>query len=231
MSDPEDRADAPGWEAIDRWVGRHFPADTPHQFTSRHPYELDKSSPLPAVTAFETRSPKGWLYVSYGLSELFDKSSDDADVSGFGYELTMRVPAVEGADAPPTWPLRLFQALGHHALANGGGFDSGHVLELGAPIVAPGSDGPDDCRLTALVCLPDPALGKIPTPNGSLLFLRLFAVTPEEREAMDGLELGELIGCLAELEGLAITDPERGSYLDDPEKAKVLRRYKLGISL
>lgn len=230
--------DAPGWNAIDRWVGAHFPTATPHQFTSRHPYELDKPSPLPAVTVFETRSPAGWLYVSYGLSELFEKSSDDAAISGFGYELTLRVPVaphgLEGpSDTPPVWPLRLFQSLGHHALSQGGGFDSGHFLDLGAPMVPPNSDGPrpEDCALTGLVCLPDPALGKIETVHGSLLFLRLFGVTADELEALKDVKLGSLVACLAELEGQAITDPFRGSFLDDPEKAKIIRRYKLGIEL
>ena len=40
---------APGWEAIDRWVSSKLPAQTPHQFTSKTPYDLDKASPLPAA--------------------------------------------------------------------------------------------------------------------------------------------------------------------------------------
>ncbi|MCA9683426.1 MAG: suppressor of fused domain protein [Myxococcales bacterium] len=230
-----DIADAPGWAAIDRWVSAHFPHATPHQFASRTPYELDTASPLPAITVFETRAPAGWLYVSYGLSELFEKSSDDPGVSGFGFELTLRIPRAEGTGdeggEPPVWPLKLFQALGHHALNTGGGFDSGHRLNLGAPLCPPSSDGPADCRLSALICLPDPALGKIDTINGSLLFLRLFGVTDDELAALTEVELGDLVACLAELEGLAITDPGRGSFFEDPEKSKILRRYKLGISL
>ncbi len=243
MTNPEPPGpeEAPGWAAIDRWVSRHFPFDTPHQFTSRTAYDLDTPSPLPAVTVFETRAPSGWLYVSYGLSELFEKSANDPDVSGFGYELTLRIPKVEGGSgsagsgSPPVWPLRLFQSLGHHALTHaqtqGGGFDSGHVLALGAPLVPPGSDGPSDCALTGLVCLPDPALGKIQTPHGSVLFMRLFGLCDDEREALAQLELGSLVACLAELEGMAVTDPGRASFMQDPEKTKILRRYKLGIAL
>nr|WP_255216319.1 suppressor of fused domain protein [Pseudenhygromyxa sp. WMMC2535] len=190
---------------------------------------------MPAITVFETRAPAGWLYVSYGLSELFDKSAPDPDLSGFGFELSFRLPAdnPDGSlnEHPPLWPLKLMQALGHHALSTGGGFDSGHILDLGAPLVPPGSDGPDDCKLSALVCVPDPALGKIDTINGSLLFLRLIAVTADELEILSKLELGALVPCLAELEGLGICDPARGSFLDDPQKSKILRRYKLGIEL
>lgn len=223
-------ADAPGWDAIDRWVGQHFGGQTPHQFTSRTPYELESHSPLPAITVWSTRAPAGWFYVTYGLSELFDKSSGDADVSGFGFELTLRLPDT-GGDTPPVWPLRLLQGLGHHALSSGGGFDSGHTLDLGAPLVPAGSDGPQDCRLTGLLCLPDPLLGKISTVHGSLLFLRLFGITEDEREALSGLELGSLVACVAELSPMAITDPTRGSFAEDAERGKVLRRYRLGIEL
>lgn len=225
MSD--EPVEAPGWDAIDRFVGAHFGGQTPHQFTSRTPYELDSPNPLPAVTVWSTRAPAGWLYVSYGLSELFEKTSDDPDVSGFGFELTLRIPAAADESAPPVWPLRLLQALGHHALETGGGFDSGHAINLGASLVA---DAPD-CALTGLICLPDPLLGKFGTVHGSLLFLRLFGVTADELESLAELELGELVGCIAELSPMAITDPERRSFADDPERSKVLRRYRLGIGL
>ena len=121
----QEEVEAPGWDAIDRWVGGKLPSTSaPHQFTSRTPYELDKPSPLPAITVWQTREPPGWLYVTYGLSELFEKSSNDPHVSGFGFELTLRIPRGD-EDTPPRWPLRLLHALGHHVLAHGKGFDSG----------------------------------------------------------------------------------------------------------
>ena len=240
MSDEADheQIEAPGWDAIDRWVGSHFAGpgglQVPHQFTSPTAYELDSQSPLPAITVWHTKAPEGWLYVTYGLSELFDKSSDDPSISGFGFELTLRIPMAPGQNGgsrPPVWPLRLLQGLGRHVLQTHNGFDSGHSLDLGAPIVAPNSDGPERCELTGLICLPDPLLGKIETVHGSLLFLRLFGVTPAELAILSELELGNLVACIAELSPMAVTDPARPSFTDDPERGKVLTRYKLGIGL
>lgn len=239
MSDEQHESiEAPGWDAIDRWVGSHFAGpgglQVPHQFTSQTAYELDSPSPLPAITVWSTKAPEGWIYVSYGLSELFDKSSEDPNLSGFGFELTLRIPMAPGHNGdsqPPLWPLRLLQSLGRHVLSSGDGFDSGHSLDLGAPIVPPNSDGPQNCGLTGLICLPDPLLGKIETVNGSLLFLRLFGVTPAELAILSELELGSLVACIAELSPMAVTDPARGSFTDDPERGKVLTRYKLGIEL
>jgi hypothetical protein len=225
--------EAPGWDAIDRWVGRHF-AGIPHQFSSQTAYELDSPNPLPAITVWSTRAPEGWLYVTYGLSELFEKSSEDPAISGFGFELTLRIPLASGqngAATPPLWPLRLLQSLGGHVLRTQADFDSGHTLELGAPIVPPHSDGPADCQLTGLICVPDPLLGKIETVHGSLLFLRLFGITAAERAILSELELGNLVACIAELSPMAITDAGRRSFTDDPERGKILTRYKLGIGL
>lgn len=226
-----DEVEAPGWDAIDRWVGGKLPSTSaPHQFTSRTPYELDKPSPLPAITVWPTREPPGWLYVTYGLSELFEKSSNDPHVSGFGFELTLRIPRGD-EDTPPRWPLRLLHALGHHVLTHGKGFDSGHTMNLGGPIVPPGADGPRECALVGFACVPDPLLGKIETVNGSLLFLRLFGLAADELDVLTQLELAPLVGCVGELDGHVVTDVGRGSWVEDAQKGKILRRYKLGISL
>ncbi len=234
MSEHDGPVVAPGWDAIDRWVSAHFRGPTPHQFTSRTPYELDKPSPLPAITVWSTKAPPGWIYVTYGLSELFEKSSEDPDVSGFGFEFTLRLPTGphgEQSEQPPVWPLRLLQSLGHHVLASRQGFDSGHAIDLGRSLVPPQSDGPSECSLTGLLCLPDPLLGKIETPHGSLLFLRLFGVTSDELDAMKDLELASLVACVGELDPAEVTDPARGSFLEHPDKSKIVRRYKLGIEL
>ena len=103
--------DAPGWAAIDDALGRLYPRQVPHQFASQRAYELDGESPLPAIAVYEAVRPEHWHYVTYGLSELFEKTSRDAAVSGFGFELTMRVPRVAGETEPPSWPLRALQGL------------------------------------------------------------------------------------------------------------------------
>lgn len=229
MSADEHSLEAPGWAAIDRWVGGIFPGQTPHQFTSHTAYELDSPSPLPAITVWAT-APTGWLYVTYGLSELFEKSSPDPSVSGFGFELSFRL-AGGGDERPPVWPLRMLQSLGHHVLTARRGFDSGHVLDLGTSMVPPDSDGPSQSALEALICLPDPLLGKVDTVHGSLLFVRLFGVTRNELETLGTLELGDLVACVAELSPAAVTDPERASFMDDPQRSKILRRYRLGLEL
>jgi hypothetical protein len=145
-------------------------------------------------------------------------------VSGFGFELTMRVPRGADEEQPPTWPLRALQGLGRYVLANGRGFDTGHCAELGGSI-APGIES----LLTCMAFVPDPLLRKIATPFGSLLFLQVVGVTADELAAMRRLDHEGVVHLLGELDLHGLTDPSRGSYFNDEKKAPILRRYQLGV--
>lgn len=221
-----DELRAPGWAAIDAACQRLYGRQVPHQFTSQSPYEPDSQSPLPAISVWEGRNPAHWHYVTYGLSELFEKTSPDPEISGLGFELTMRTPRGDDEERPPTWPLRALQALGAYALRARGGFDTGHRADLGGPI-APGVD----TALSALVFVPDPLLGKITGPFGSLLFLQVIGVTADELAAIARLDHEGVVRCFADLDFYGLTDLSRSSWFQSPQKAPVIRRYQLGIRL
>jgi hypothetical protein len=218
--------DAPGWQAIDRTLTSRYPGQIPHQFTSQVPYNLDKQSPLPAVCVWEAGSPKSWHYVSYGLTELFSKESNVPEVSGFGAELTLRLPRGDDDPHPPVWGVKLLQALAHHCFSQGAGFDAGHCVDLGSSIA-----DDQESALTGLVCLPDPMLRKIEGPFGSLLFLQLIGLTAEELATFREMSLQAQVAAIADLDASGLTDPSRASWLADESTAVVLRRYKLGVGL
>lgn len=228
MSEETTPPDAPGWTAIDQAVGSLYPGQVPHQFASERPYELDGQAPLPAITVWSSKAPESWHFVSYGLSELFEKTSPEPSVSGFGIELTLRVPRGDADPHPPVWGVSLLQTLGHYVLSRRKGFDSGHTIDLEGPI--DGSSAPPSA-LTGIVCLPDPLLRQISTPYGSVLFLQLVGVEARELKVMDELELERQVGLLADIDPSYMTDPRRESWLDHEERAKIVRRYKLGIGL
>jgi hypothetical protein len=215
---------APGWQAIDAALGRVYPGQLPHQFTSATPYELDTPSPLPAVSVWEAASPCSWHYVGYGLSELFEKDSGLPDVSGFGIELTFRLPRIPGDQRPPALGVRLIQALGHHCLEQRAGLDSGHCIDLGGPLDPDHPAGP-----SALICVPDPMLRTIHTPHGRVLFLQLVGLFADELSLFRTLDLPAKVSALADLDPAGTTDPARACWFDDVEQVKVLRRAKLGV--
>ncbi len=217
---------APGWAAIDRAFARHYPRQIPHQFSSRTPYELDSPNPLPAISVYEANHPCAWHFVSHGLSELFEKTSNIADTSGFGFELTFRLRREPDQAMPPEEALRMLQALGRYVLESRTGFDTGHVLDLGGPILQG-----CDTALTGFLCVPDPQLGQIDTVHGALLFLLLFGVTSDELEAFQGVPMERIVGFVHEASELGTTDTTRRSIFADPKRAPIARRWQLGIGL
>jgi hypothetical protein len=214
---------APGWAAIDRALAQLYPGQVPHQFASKTAYELESQSPLPAISVCE--APGHWHYVTYGLTELFEKTSERADISGFGFELTLRLPRRADEAPPPAWALRLLQAIGGFVLAGHGPLDTGHVIDLGGPI-----DGGSSV-LTGVVLVPDPRLGKLATPHGSILFLQLYGLAPDEIEAMQAWDLARKVGLVAEVDPLAITDPARTPLREDRRTAPIFLRYATGVLL
>jgi len=227
MVDEQYPVDAPGWAAIDEAAQRVHPGQTPHQFTSATGYDLQSPNPLPAIGVYEGRAPLHWHYVTYGLSELFDKSSPHASVSGLGYELTLSLPREESETRPPTWALSLLQGMGRNLLADQTPLDSGHLVDLGAPLSPDGTaDG-----LTGLICVPDPRLGKMVTPNGSLLFLALFGLKASEVGAMREWDLQRKVGFIADVAPLAVTRPGRVGFAEDRRTKHAYRRAALGVKL
>lgn len=238
MVPPDERypVEAPGWRAIDGALAVLYRDAQPHQFASRTPYDLESTTPLPAITVYEAAGegaePAHWHYVTYGLSELFEKTSPQADVSGNGYELTFRLPR-EQTGEPPRWPLYLLHGIGGAVLSGSAALDTGHVVDLGDPLV-PEALAPPGAAPTALrgvLCVPDPRLGKIGTPYGSLLFLSLFGVTADEMEALQAWPMKHKVGLVADVAPLAITRPDRTTYRDDPRTAPAFRRHALGMDL
>ena len=217
---------APGWAAIDRVLAQVHPGQVPHQFTSPTAYDTESQNPLPAIGVYEGRGPSHWHYVTYGLTELFEKSSPIAQISGFGYELTFALPRADGEAVPPTWPLALLQGVGAHVLAGHGTLDSGHLVDLGGPLA------PDlPTALTGLLCVPDPRLGKLATPFGSVLFLAVLGVTADELTAMQSWSLETKVGLVADVAPLAITDPGRAPWQEQRASMAAWRRALLGLTL
>lgn len=219
---------APGWEALDRVGQTIYRGQTPHQFASQTGYDLGSENPLPAICVWEAPNPEHWHYVTYGLTELFEKSSPDPDVSGFGFEVTVRIPRADGERTPPTWPIRMLQGIGHYALSGHGGLDTGHMIDLGGPL-APAAAGDEPSTLTAVVAVPDALFGKVDTQFGSILFLQLFGITAKELESMQAWPMERRVGLVREVEPVGITRVERGDFADNRETAAAWRRHALGV--
>lgn len=192
---------APGWDAVEAAV-QSVTAVEPVHFAVGG---LPDAGGVYAVDGYRTAD--GWLLVTLGLSELFEKTSDDPATSGWGLELTLRLPAALDEEQPPEWALRLLVRLGDHIDETGSVVGDGHRFDPGGPIT-----GTPDTRLRALAFALDPELGGVDTPHGHLDFIRVVGITADElarmqatrtRQVLDELQRSPAVG------SLMLTDPGR----------------------
>jgi hypothetical protein len=196
VSEDEELREAHGWTAIERAVERVLPDREPMR------WELpEDAGGLVGLLAY--RGEGYWLIVSLGLTELFEKVTDDPVVSGWGVELTLRVPAGD-EELPPNWALNLVMKLGAYVFGSGSAFGPGHRMDPGGPIT-----GAADTRLTALAFDLDPRLGGVDTPNGRVEFLTVVGITRAELDRMKRSSTEAVLEELAAASPLLITDPRR----------------------
>jgi len=78
-----DGEQSPGWDAITRAAEQHYGDQEPRHWGTLIKWALGGPDPLDGVSCWE--AVDHWHYVSYGLSELYEKSSSIAEESGFGW--------------------------------------------------------------------------------------------------------------------------------------------------
>lgn len=168
-----DEDDAPGWDAIDNALNALYPTQEPQHYGTLIKYQLGGPDPLDGISVY--RNDDHLHLVSYGFSNLYyDEEALGKEFSGFGFELTMRLPLSEDE---PYWAMNLMQNLARYI------FDSGKWFEAGQYI---GGQGPikvdSDTALSSLVLIEDPQLDAIDTPHGRVEFLQLYGITATELE-------------------------------------------------
>ena len=195
---------APGWDAIQAVFEELYPSAAPLHSGAKRDRSVDARF---AVQAW--RSEAVWHLTTLGLSELWDKHSERAEVSGWGMEITMLLPREAGQERLPTWPIGLLRGLAEMVDQAKMVPEPGHRVDLRRPINT-GSTSNEDRQLTALMFVLDDQLGeqgKLDTPNGSLRFLRVVGISSKELAQPED----QLRATLAGLQPPNITDPRRRS--------------------
>jgi hypothetical protein len=204
LEEPEDlEPECPGWEAIEGALLHLYGDVQPRQFGTILRHALGGHDPVDGISVYPCTGPRAhWHYVTYGFTELYVKESNDPEVSGWGFELTFRLARGDEVD-PPTWPLNVLQGLGRRVFDEGDCFESGDVVDLGAPL------GGQVTRLVGLAFTRDPLLPPLDTVHGSVEFLLLVGLTEGDLAALVGEETETFLERLAESQPLLVTDVAR----------------------
>lgn len=204
----------PGWRAIDEALAALYGAQRPRHYGTLVPVRAGGTDPLHGISAYFVRAPAPhWHFVSYGLTELFDKESPNPKVSGFGFELTMRIGNAREAVEPEPWTGGLLQSLARYVYATGRYFEPGHFFELPEP-VAPG--------FPAVAFVRDPDLPITTGAFGTFEFLQTVPLHTDELRALKAWNTLGLLDAMAKRDPKWIFTPGRPSALRDPEVARAV---------
>ena len=212
--------EAPGWAAIDGALARVYGAAEPLHFGTIHKWVLGGPDPLDGISAYPRTDPvPHWHFVSYGMSELYSKESEDPEESGWGFEFTFRLARDPAEATPPVWAMNFLQNLGRYVFQSGRWFEPGHTMNANGPLAADRTDS----AIRAITFTVDPELGEISTPHGKVQFLQVVGLAIEEYEAARQWNSGALLDLIEPRTPLHVTDIDRSSLLADPAIAAAVR--------
>lgn len=202
---------APGRDAISRTLDALYKGRQPRIFDNPVPLSRGGDDPLDAISVWQRNEPvPHWHYVSYGLSDLYGKTSSSA-ASGHGFELTLRVAAERDALEPPLWPMHLLQSLARYVYRTGHGFHDGHRMSANGPITLA-----TPSELCSMAFTFDRELPPIDTPNGRLAFLQVVGITLDEEAVAHKWDTRKLLDTLLPHMPLLTTNAQRSSLLGQP---------------
>lgn len=208
-----------GWDSIDSKVSDLYPGVEPFHYGTIIKWSVGGPDPLDGVSIFRNPGPpEHWHYVSYGLTELYSKESENEEFSGYGFEFTFRLAARSGEDTPPTWPIGLMQNLARYVFQTGNVFDYGHRIPLNSPICKG-----DDTLLCGAMFALDPQLGVCQSDNGQFSFLQIIGTTGDELDAAEAWNTKKFIDILAQDNQLMVTELGRKSILDNSAISSLVR--------
>lgn len=209
-----------GWQAITAVAEAAYPDQpAPLHYTTAVTYEEGGPDPLDGVSVYRATEPMPhWHYVGYGLTDIYDAevtSVDDsgAELSGFGYELTLRVADEAAADpsgTPPAWPPALLQVIARHVVNSGEVFVPGSVVMSSNPLVQG-----VDTQITCLMFLADPDLKPTSTTSGEVRFVQAVGLTTDEAQAIGTVGVERFSDLFTRVHPKGVTALDRASVLTD----------------
>jgi len=220
--EPDD-LQSPGWDAIDRALAPLYACQEPRHYGTLISYELGGPDPIRGISAYKRLDPlPHWHFITYGFTELYGKESENEEVSGWGFELTMRLKTEPAEEEPPGWALVFLQNLARYVFSTGNVFQSGDYMNANGPI-ASGTD----TLIRSAVFIHDPELAPIETPNGRVEFLQVVGITDDEELAVKQWRTLKVLEIFGEHLPLLVTDLDRTSLL---EKKDVMEKLSAGAS-
>ena len=186
-----------GMEAIDKEVESVYPTNSLHtNYVALERWDLGGTDPLDRVTIHD--GGEYYKYVTYGLTELYDKESKDQTKSGFGMEFTFKLKKAAFKDEEKELKnvVGVLQTIARSTILNGEIFKPYEFVYTSQTEVM---DTEQKSNISGFIIVPDKELESLDTPYGRIDFLAFIGVTKEEllairKEEITVKELYEKLG-------------------------------------
>ncbi|MBE6123071.1 MAG: suppressor of fused domain protein [Solobacterium sp.] len=204
----EKEASTAGWDAITAEFERIYPGQTsPKHYGTIIRWIFGGNDPLDGISIYD--GGDFWHFVSYGLTEIYDKETDDREISGYGYELTLKLKKYpfENEEAELKNICGILQMIARITFTKGELFRPFEFMYTGQ---TEGIDAKQESNLTGFITVSDPSVHAIETPNGRVEFLELIGMTDGELKTLSNKES---VRELYEKYGSDLTDYHRESII------------------
>ena len=201
--------EAPGWDSIDEEAKRIYPGqDNPNHYAALIKWKFGGPDPLDGISVFD--GGDYWHFVTYGLSELYEKESEDKDWSGYGMEFTFKLKKDSrvGEEQEIKCVCGLLQQIARITFKNGEIFNPFEYLYTGQTV---GIDSRQISNITGFITIPDTQFQTLQTKNGRVDFVEFVGATNNELLALKNKELD--VKTLYSKIGSDVTDYNRESVI------------------
>ncbi len=166
-----------GWDAITKECERRYKGQNPQHFGTLIKWNFGGNDPLDGISIYD--GGDYFHFVTYGLSELYEKESENKDISGYGMEFTFKLKKdnYENEEDEIKCICNILQSIARLTFTKGEIFKPYEFLYTGQ---TQGIDAKMKSNITGFITIPDTDFNPIDTPNGKLIFVEFIGVTNDE---------------------------------------------------
>lgn len=172
----QDKVQALGWDAISEAFENRYP-DNPKHYGTLISWRFGGNDPLDGISVYD--GGDYWHFVTYGLSELYEKETENPAISGYGMEFTLKLKKdnYDDEEGEIRCICGILQSIARITFNSGELFLPYEYIYSGQTT---GMDCKQKSKLTGFITVPDTTIASIDTPNGKVDFVELIGVTNEE---------------------------------------------------
>ncbi|WP_459129925.1 suppressor of fused domain protein [Guggenheimella bovis] len=197
----EQVSDISPWDGIIGEFQRIYPGQVdPKHYSTFLKYSLGGPDPLDGMSVYD--GGDFWHFVTFGMTELYEKKQKNKKISGYGYEMTFKLKKGDYDEEKEFMKLfSVFQNLARYTFETGTIFKPYESIQIGHEI-----DDEEYSEMVGFMTIPDPSVQPIQTNTGKIEFLEFIGLKEEE---LRGLSTVKSIKKLYEELGTDVTDYER----------------------